>query len=84
MPFGEPVFAQVVPCKKADARWLKAVFMGKTSNDQFLVASRSGVRVSRSVRRTGRDWAEDRDLYGIYSSGVYETRLVPPAKNRKP
>ena len=92
VPYGEPIFAQVVPKRKGNARWLKALFLGKTrSNDQFIVASRSGVRVCRSVRRTGHAWSEDKDLYENvagqpwdYSSGVYETRLVPPAKSRRP
>ena len=92
VPYGEPVFAQVVPKRKGNARWLKALFLGKTrSNDQFIVASRSGVRVCRSVRRTGHAWSEDKDLRENvagqpwdYSSGVYETRLVPPAKSRRP
>ena len=89
--YGEPVFAQVHAKKKGDPKWLKAIFLTKTSlNDMYVVASRGGVRVTRSVRRTGHEWKHDAALYADvkgfpwnYSSGVIGTKMVPPAKTRK-
>ena len=89
--YGEPVFAQVHAKKKGDPKWLKAIFLTKTSlNDMYVVASKGGVRVTRSVRRTGHEWKHDAALYADikgfpwnYSSGVIGTKMVPPAKTRK-
>ncbi|CAE7721765.1 GIP [Symbiodinium sp. CCMP2592] len=45
VPFGEPVFGQIVPKRKGNAKWLKAVFVGKTrSNDQYLIPHCKQVR----------------------------------------
>ncbi|CAE7253745.1 RE1 [Symbiodinium sp. CCMP2456] len=90
--FGEPVFGQISVKKKGNARWVRCVFLSKTiSNDMFIVATRAGVRLCRSVRRTSSEWAVDRALYqGLagfpwdYSSGAVGTRLVPPARTRRP
>ena len=92
LPFGEPVFAQIVPKKKGNAKWIRCVFLSKSPmNDMYIVSSRSGVRLSRSVRRTGHEWHHDKalveNLKGFpwdYSMGVIGTRLVPPARQRRP
>ena len=81
--YGEPVFAQV------HAKWLKAIFTKTGLNDMYVVASKGGVRVTRSVRRTGHVWKHDAlyaDVEGFpwnYSSGVIGIKMVPPAKTRK-
>ena len=85
------MFAQVHAKKKGDPKWLKAIFLTKTSlNDMYVVASKGGVRVTRSVRRTGHEWKHDAALYADvkgfpwnYSSGVIGTKMIPPAKTRK-
>ena len=91
VPFGEPVFCQVVPKQKGNARWLLGIFLGKSSNDMYIVGGPGGVRLSRSVRRTGRSWSDDAKLYDTlsgqpwdYGSGVLGTRFVPAPKLRKP
>ena len=92
LSFGEPVFAQIVPKKKGNAKWIRCVFLSKSPmNDMYIVSSRSGVRLSRSVRRTGHEWHHDKalveNLKGFpwdYSMGVIGTRLVPPARQRRP
>ena len=92
LPFGEPVFAQIVPKKKGNAKWIRCVFLSKSPmNDMYIVSSRSGVRLSRSVRRTGHEWHHDKalveNLKGFswdHSMGVIGTRLVPPARQRRP
>ena len=46
LPFGEPVFAQIVPKKKGNAKWIRCVFLSKSPmNDMYIVSSRSGVRL---------------------------------------
>ena len=89
--YGEPVFSEVIPRKKGNPRFVRTLFLTKTTNDMYVVASKAGVRVCRSVRRTGGEWSVDKALYqevqGFpwqYSSAAVGTRLVPPAKGRKP
>ena len=90
--YGEPVFAEVIPRKKGNARFVKALFLTKaTANDMCVVASKAGVRVCRSIRRTCSEWSVDKVLFqevqGFpwqYSSAAVGARLVPPAKTRKP
>ena len=91
VPYGEPVFCQVTPRQKGNPRWLLGIFLGKSSNDMFIVGGKGGVRLSRSVRRTGRPWSDEVKLYESlcgqpwdYGSGVLGTKFVPMPKLRKP
>ena len=91
-PFGEPVYAQVTPKQKGNARWLLCVFLSKSVvNDMFIVGGRDGVRLACSIRRTGQPWALEQKLYNElagkpwdYGSGVIGTRFVPLPRTRKP
>ncbi|CAE7512900.1 unnamed protein product [Symbiodinium natans] len=92
VPFGEPVYAQVIPRRKGNPKWILSIFLSKSvSNDMYIVASKTGVRLCRSVRRTGLEWSKDKSLFeglkGLpwdFSSGVVGTRFVPLPKYRKP
>ncbi|CAE6963191.1 unnamed protein product [Symbiodinium sp. CCMP2592] len=92
VPFGEPVFGQITVKKKGNPRWVRCIFLSKTTtNDMYIVTTRAGVRLCRSVRRTTSSWMLDKPLYqGLagfpwdYSAGAVGTRLVPPARARRP
>ena len=92
VPFGEPVFGQISVKKKGNAKWVRCIFLSKTTtNDMYVVSTRAGVRLCRSVRRTTSSWMLDKPLYqGLagfpwdYSAGAVGTRLVPPARTRRP
>ena len=63
-PFGEPVYAQVTPKQKGNPRWIVGILLSKsTVNDMFVIGGRDGVRLSRSIRRTGQSWSVEQKLY---------------------
>ena len=76
--------------QKGDKRWVLSVLVGKASlNDMYIVSGRDGIRLSRSIRRVGRPWATEvqlyRELKGYpwdYGSGVIGTKFMP--KQRPP
>ena len=62
--FGEPVMAWHRPMQKGSPRWKKAIFLTKVnSNDAYLVCSSQGVFLTRSVRRLGMPWEDEKELY---------------------
>ena len=89
-PFAEPVYCQLEVKQKGDKRWVLSVLVGKASlNDMYIVSGRDGIRLSRSIRRVGRPWATEvqlyRELKGYpwdYGSGVIGTKFVPMPKQR--
>ena len=89
-PFAEPVYCQLDVKQKGDKRWVLSVLVGKASlNDMYIVSGRDGIRLSRSIRRVGRPWATEvqlyRELKGYpwdYGSGVIGTKFVPMPKQR--
>ena len=91
-PFAEPVYCQLDVKQKGDKRWVLSVLVGKASlNDMYIVSGRDGIRLSRSIRRVGRPWATEvqlyRELKGYpwdYGSGVIGTKFVPMPKQRPP
>ena len=91
-PFAEPVYCQLDVRQKGDKRWVLSVLVGKASlNDMYIVSGRDGIRLSRSIRRVGRPWATEvqlyRELKGYpwdYGSGVIGTKFVPMPKQRPP
>ncbi|OLQ15349.1 Retrovirus-related Pol polyprotein from transposon TNT 1-94 [Symbiodinium microadriaticum] len=87
--YGEPVFCYVVPRRKGNPKWVKAMFLTKaTTSDMYVLGTKGGIRLSRAVRRTGQDWRLDAPLFDSVAGfpwdySVVGTRLVPPAKGRK-
>ena len=87
--YGEPVFCYVVPRRKGNPKWVKAIFLTKaTTSDMYVLGTKGGIRLSRAVRRTGQDWKLDAPLFDSVAGfpwdySVVGTRLVPPAKGRK-
>ena len=55
---------EVIRRKKGNPRFVRALFLTKTTaNDMYVVASKAGIRVCRSVRRTSGDWSVDKVLF---------------------
>ena len=62
--YGEPVSSEVILKKKGNPRFVRALFLTKTAtNDMYVFASKAGIRVCRSVRRTSGDWSVDKVLF---------------------
>ena len=62
--YGEPVFCYVVPRRKGNPKWVKAIFLTKaTTSDMYVLGTKGGIRLSRAVRRTGQDWKLDAPLF---------------------
>ena len=69
--YGERVMAFVKQEKKADPKWLPAVWLGKTvSNDTHIVSDRGVILVTRSIRRLPD--AFDLELCGNVESGPWD------------
>ena len=64
-PYGEVVmgFVGVENKQKGTAKWMPILFLGKTSNDMYILARGSSVRLSKSIKRIFPDWYKHVDLY---------------------
>ena len=64
-PFGEPVmgYVGVENKQKGTAKWMPILFLGKTSNDMYILARGSSVRLSKSIKRIFPHWYKHVDLY---------------------
>ena len=82
--FAEPVYAFVKTSRKGEARWCKALFLGKTdAQDSYLVHNGTHLLLSRSIRRVSRDWRSSLAHYlhfdchsWQYQSG-FGARIIP-------
>ena len=84
--FAEPIFAFVgtKPRQKGSAKWMKALFLTKTtSNDMYVVGIGNSVRLTRAVKRIYKDWVPQLEMYqkcGVHSwmvEGAVGGRLKP-------
>ena len=64
-PFGETVmgFVGVENKQKGTAKWMPILFLGKTSNDMYILGRGSSVRLSKSIKRIFPDWFNHIELY---------------------
>ena len=84
--FAEPILAFVgtEPRQKGSAKWMKALFLTKTtSNDMYVVGIGNRVRLTRAVKRIYKDWVPQLEMYqkfGAHSwmvEGALGGRLKP-------
>ena len=84
--FAEPILAFVgtEPRQKGSAKWMKALFLTKTSsNDMYVVGIGNRVRLTRAVKRIYKDWVPQLEMYqkfGVHSwmvEGALGGRLKP-------
>ncbi|CAE7259489.1 ABHD17A, partial [Symbiodinium pilosum] len=74
VPFAEPVYAYVKPIQKGNAKWEMSIFLGKsTTSDMFIVGTAQGIRLTKSVRRTGQPWKMEHKL----AESLNEAPLLP-------
>ena len=64
-PYGETVmgYVGVENKQKGTAKWMPIIFLGKTSNDMYILARGTSVRLSKSIKRIFPDWFKHVDLY---------------------
>lgn len=46
-----------------NAKWMPILFLGKTSNDMYILARGSSVRLSESIKHSFPDWCKHVDLH---------------------
>ena len=89
-PFGEVVmsFVGVENKQKGTAKWMPIMFLGKTSNDMYILARGSSVRLSKSIKRIFPEWFRHIDLYRSFEvhswmiEGTLGTRIkLSPLKH---
>ena len=63
VPFAEPGYAYVKPLQKENPKWEMSIFLSKSStSDMFIVGTAQGIRLTKSVRRTGQPWKVEHKL----------------------
>ena len=89
-PFGETVmgFVGVENKQKGTAKWTPIIFLGKTSNDMYILGRGSSVRLSKSIKRIFPNWFKHADLYKSFQvqswmiEGTLGTRIkLSPLKH---
>ena len=84
--FAEPILAFVgtEPRQKGSAKWMKALFLTKTtSNDMYVVGIGNRVRLTRAVKCIYKDWVPQLEMcqkFGVHSwmvEGALGGRLKP-------
>ena len=89
-PFGEVVmgFVGVENKQKGAAKWMPIMFLGKTSNDMYILARGLSVRLSKSIKRIFPEWFRHIDLYRSFEvhswmiEGTLGTRIkLSPLKH---
>ena len=89
-PFGEVVmgFVGMENKQKGTAKWMPIIFLGTSSNDMFILARGSSVRLSKSIKRIFPEWFKHIDLYRSFEvhswmiEGTLGTRIkLSPLKH---
>ena len=76
-PFAEPVYCQLEVKQKGDKKWMLGILVGKSNvNDMYIIAGKDGMSLSRSIRRVGRPWETEVQLYRL---GIMEVVSLGPS-----